>query len=281
MWINKATKLFPFLILLPAIAYGYSPFVTDDAGTTVKHTFQIEQYFYSLLQVGQDSADAVSSGEDFQGLGDATAFPMTFAYGLSDRIELNFSPTYYLKPVGNFSRVTNYTLNLKWRLMGDGEKGLNLALKPSLIAPASTTQQEYGLGNALWNYGMTFIASQLSEKYELHFNTGYTRAPYNGNYMVGMVIDPNRTNLYSVSIAPVFKISDQIKVGFDTGFATNPNEPDHSLTAYGLVALIYSPTKDVDLGIAYQRNAANLGIAYGASGSYISRIQFGMTYRFN
>ena len=266
---------------LPAAAY--MPLNTDDAGTTAKGGYQIEQYFYSLVQVGQSSTglDAVSSGEDYQGVDNARAFPFAFSRGVTDNLDLQFTPTYYLQPLGSFSRVANYTLNVKWRFLGDGEKGLNLALRPQLIAPASTTQQEYGIGNARWNYGLTFIASQFSENYELHFNAGYQQAPYNNSLTVGLSADARRTDLYSVSVAPVWTISSKWKVALDVGFNTNPNMPDPMLTRYGLVALMYFPTKDLDVGVSYQRNASTFDVAFGGSGAYVSRLQVGVTYRFD
>lgn len=266
---------------LPAAAY--MPLNTDDAGTTAKGGYQIEQYFYSLLQVGQSSTgpDAVSSGEDYQGVDNARAFPFTFSRGMTDTLDLQFAPTYYLQPLGSFSRVANYTLNVKWRFLGDGEKGLNLALRPQLIAPAGTTQQEYGIGNARWNYGLTFIASQFSDNYELHFNAGYQQAPYNNSYTVGLSTDARRTDLYSVSVAPVWNISSKWKVALDVGVNTNPNMPDPTLTRYGLVALLYYPMKDLDVGVSYQRNASTFDVAFGGSGAYVSRLQVGVTYRFD
>lgn len=266
---------------LPAAAY--MPLNTDDAGTTSKGGYQIEQYFYSLLQVGQSSTEpaAVSSGEDYQGVDNARAFPFTFSRGMTDNLDLQFAPTYYLQPLGSFSRVANYTLNVKWRFLGDGEKGLNLALRPQLIAPAGTTQQEYGIGNARWNYGLTFIASQFSENYELHFNAGYQQAPYNNSYTVGLSTDARRTDLYSVSVAPVWNISSKWKVALDVGVNTNPNMPDPTLTRYGLVALLYYPMKDLDVGVSYQRNASTFDVAFGGSGAYVSRLQVGVTYRFD
>ena len=184
-----------WLLLSSYPVAAYLPFTTDDAGTNAKGSFQVEQYFYTLLLVGQGSTDtgSVSSGEDYQGVGNARAFPFAISRGLTDNIDLQFTPTYYLQPLGSFSRVANYTLNLKWRFMGDGETGLNLALRPQLIAPSSTAQQEYGIGNAAWNYGLTFIASQFGENYELHFNAGYLRAPYHGAYTVGLSEDANRS----------------------------------------------------------------------------------------
>jgi len=272
-----------WLLLGSPPVVAYMPFNTDDAGTADKGSYQIEQYFYTLLQVGQGSTDtdSVSSGEDYQGVGNARAFPFAFSRGLTDNIDLQFTPTYYLQPLGSFSRVANYTLNLKWRFMGDGETGLNLALRPQLIAPSSIAQQEYGLGNAAWNYGLTFIASQFGENYELHFNAGYLRAPYNGAYTVGLSEDASRTNLYSVSLAPVWNLSPNWKIGLDGGINTNPNEPAPSMTRYGLVALMYSPTKDLSFGLSYQRNASTFEAAWGGSGAYVSRLQVGVTYRFD
>jgi len=264
-------------------SHSYAPLNTDDAATTAKGANQIEQYFFSILQVGQTSEgqDSISSGEDFNGIGDATGFPLTYARGLTDNSEVSFSPTYYLAPLGNFPRVGNYTFNYKHRFLGDGEKGLNLALKPSVILPASVTQQEFGIGNAAWNYGVTFIASHFSESAEIHFNTAYIRTPYNNNYVVGQSTESKRTNLYLLSVAPVLKLTSQIKFALDVGLNTNPNESDNSLTMYGQVAVIFSPDKDVDMGLAYQRNANNFGVAFGNAGPYTSRVQLGVTYRFD
>lgn len=274
---------FGWLLLSSLPVAAYMPLNTDDAGTTAKGGYQIEQYFYSLLQVGQSSTgpDAVSSGEDYQGVDNARAFPFAFSRGMTDNLDLQFAPTYYLQPLGSFSRVANYTLNVKWRFLGDGEKGLNLALRPQLIAPAGTTQQEYGIGNARWNYGLTFIASQFSENYELHFNAGYQQAPYNNSYPVGLSTDARRTDLYSVSVAPVLNLSSKWKVALDVGINTNPNMPDATLTRYGLIALLYYPIKDLDVGVSYQRNASTFDVAFGGSGAYVSRLQIGVTYRFD
>ena len=269
--------------LVSGQASAYMPLNTDDAGTTVKGGYQVEQFMYSLLLVGQSSVagGVTTTGEDYQGIDNATAFPFTFSRGLTDNIDLQFAPTYYLQPLGSFSRVSNYTLNLKWRFYGDGEKGLNFALRPQLIAPAGTTQQEYGIGNARWNYGLNFIASQFSENYELHVNAGYMSAPYNNAYAVGMNTEGRRTDLFSASVAPVWNFAPQWKLALDVGVNTNPSTSDLTFTRYGLIALLYYPVKDLDIGVSYQRNASSFDVALGGSGAYVSRIQFGVTYRFD
>ena len=271
------------LLLFNPAVLAYLPLNTDDAGTTTKGGYQIEQSFYSLIEVGQGAHTGAltTSGEDYQGSGNASAFPFTFSRGLTDNIDWQFSPTYYLQPAGAYSRVTNYTLNMKWRFYGDGETGLNFALKPQLIAPASTAQQENGLGNARLNYGLNFIASQFGENSEVHANAGYTNAPYNNAYSVGLSTDARRTDLYSVSVAPVWVISSKWKLALDVGINTNPTATDPTLTRYGLIALLHYPLKDLDVGVSYQRNASTFNVAFGGSGEYVSRLQVGVTYRFD
>jgi hypothetical protein len=284
-WLPVFASIFStlFILLTPVICFGYAPLNTDDAGTTAKGTNQVEQYFFSIIQAGQNNEgqSSTSSGEDFSGIGNAIGFPFNYTRGLTENADLTFTPTYYLAPLGNFSRVGNYTFIYKWRFLGDGEKGTNLALRPSVILPAGTTQQEYGLGNAALNYGFTFIASQFWDSAELHFNAGYLRAPYDNNYLIGQSADPHRANIYSVSIAPVWKISSQLKLAVDVGINTNPNESDSTATMYGLIGLLYSPVKEIDIGLAYQRNANTPGIAVGAPGPYTSRLQVGVSYRFD
>ena len=57
---------------------------------------------------------------------------------------------------------------MKWRYLGDGERGLNAALKPMLILPATVDQQIYGLGNSALNAGLTAIFSYYWQSLELH-----------------------------------------------------------------------------------------------------------------
>ena len=87
--------------------------------------------------------------------------------------------------------------------------------------------------------------------------------------------------MYAVSLALVWVISPQWKVALDAGVNTNPSATDLSLTRYGLVALLYYPMKDLDIAVSYQRNASTFEAAWGGSGAYVSRLQVGVTYRFD
>ena len=153
-------------------------------------------------------------------------------------------------------------------------------MKPQVILPAGSEQQVYGIGNALVNYGLTGIASRYWDQAELHLNASYLRAPYNPNYLMGFTTDPKRTNLYFFSAAPVWVVSPKFRLALDVGFNTNPEEPEQSLTTFLMLAMIYSPTKDVDFGISYQRNAPNFGTIFAGDAPYTSRFQVGVTFRF-
>ena len=264
-------------------AFAYAPLNTDDAATVAKGSNQLEQYFFLISEYSPavTPEDGFSTGENYEGTGLARGFPLAYARGLTDALDASFSPTFYATPSGGFSPIGNYTFAMKWRYAGDGEHGVSAALKPMLILPAAVDQQIYGLGNSAINAGLTSIFSYYLQSLEVHANVSYFRAPYDPNYQVGFSADAKRTNLYAVSVAPVWQFAPRFKLALDVGVNTNPNEPDPSLTTYAMLALIYSPTKEVDLGIAYQRNATNFGTMFSANEANTSRFQAGVTYRFD
>ncbi len=263
--------------------HAYAPLNTDDAGTVGHRTNQLELYGSFAKEHGApgDQVDPTTATVDYEGGGAVRSAPFTYTRGITDELDAFVGAAYYGTPRGSFSPVTNYTFGVKWRFYGDGESGLNLALKPQVILPATNAQQNYGVGNAALNYGVIAIASYFWEDAELHANVAYLRAPYNSSQSVGFSTDPNRTNLYSVSVAPVWRVTSQFKLALDAGINTNPVVADQSLINYGMVAAIYSPAKTLDLGLSFQRYAANFGTVFSGSGAYTNRIQAGVTWRFD
>jgi hypothetical protein len=270
-------------LTLTPLSHGYAPLNTDDAGTVGHKTNQVELYGSFAKEYGakSDQVDPTSAIVDYEGGGAVRALPFTYTRGITDELDAFVGATYYGTPKGRFSSVTNYSFGVKWRFYGDGETGLNFALKPQVILPATNVQQNYGVGNAALNYGVIAIASYFWEDAELHANVGYLRAPYNTSQSVGFSNDPNRTNLYAVSVAPVWRVTLQFKLALDAGINTNPVVPDQSLINYGMVAAIYSPAKTLDFGLSFQRYAANFGTVFSGSGAYTNRIQAGVTWRFD
>jgi len=273
--------LFLALLLIPAIVHAFEPLNTDDAGTVKASGNQIEQYFFSINRNGgSQQADIVTPGEEYTGRTDAKAFPFTYTHGLSDQVEASLSMTYFNEPSGTFSKFSNYVLASKWRFYEDNDLDYALAVKPIVILPAGKHQQVAGLGLAAFNYGVNFIGSKYWEDIELHVNAVYMRSPYNTNYSVGTTTDLNRTNIFLLSIAPVWSISKNLKIALDLGAVTNPPSSEQYLSHYALIAGIYSLTESIDLGVSYMRTGANYSETFAAQPAGATRSEVGVTWRF-
>ncbi|MBU3557238.1 hypothetical protein ICN18_06300 [Polynucleobacter sp. Ross1-W9] len=269
------------LLLLPGISFAFEPLNTDDAGTVKAGGNQIEQYFFSINRHGgAQQADVVTQGEEYTGRTDAKAFPFTYTRGLSETVEASFSMTYYNEPSGNYSKFSNYVFASKWRFYEDEEAGYALAIKPTVVLPAGKQQQVAGLGLAAFNYGMNFIASKYWEALELHLNAIYMRSPYNTNYSVGTTTELNRTNIYLISLAPVWLVRKDLKIALDIGASTNPPASEQYLSHYALIAGIYSLTESVDLGVSYMRTGLNYGATFASQTASATRSEVGITWRF-
>ena len=269
------------LLVVPAITYAFEPLNTDDAGTVKAGGNQIEQYFFSInRQGGLQETDIITAGEEYTGRTDAKAFPFTYTRGLSDQVEASIAMTYYNEPSGNYSKFSNYVLASKWRFYEDEPQGYALAIKPTLVLPAGKQQQVAGLGLAAVNYGVNFIASKYWDSVELHMNMMYMRAPYNTNYSVGLSSDSNRTNIFVVSVAPVWSICKDFKIALDIGATTNPPSSEQYLSHYALIAGILSLTENIDLGFSYMRTGMNYGETFAAQQAGATRSEVGVNWRF-
>lgn len=275
-----------FLLLLAFVSItgnAFEPLNTDDAGTVPKGLNQIEQYFFKVVEHGSGSVaavDVVTPGEEYFGKGGAKAFPFTYTRGLADNIEASIGTTYFSTPRGNYSPISNKVFAIKWRFLEGDDKQWALAIKPSITLPGSPQQQVYGLDYAMPNYGFNLIGSKYWDAVELHMNASYMKALYNTNYLIGGGPSFNRTNILFISVAPVWRVSDAVKLALDAGITTNPPSNEQSLTSYALVATIIALTEDIDIGISYMRSAANMGIAFSNSGVSASRSEIGFTWRF-
>jgi hypothetical protein len=270
-----------FVFALSFAAHAFEPLNTDDAATIGRNVNQIEQYIYVLNNKAAEDVSVINSnGEEFRGLGRATAAPFTYTRGLSETVEASFASTYYANPNGNYSPLSNYVLGLKWRFLGDGEKGWAFAVKPTVTLPASTSQQAVGIGFASTNYELTLISSYYWDQVHVHSNVSYARNPYNTNYPVNGSIEPLRTNAYAFSIAPVWVVNARWRLALDFGAGSNILLNANRFSDYGMVAATYSITPDVDLGLSIMRSAANFGTVFSGSGVYSLRSEAGVTWRF-
>ena len=272
------------IAVLAAIAlpvHAFEPLNTDDAGTVGKKVNQIEQYFYVLHNnVAGNPGSVATPGEEFRGVGNAKAFPFTYTHGLSDTTELSLATTYYATPRGSYSPLANNIIGLKWRFMGDGASGLGMAIKPSITLPGSTSQQVQGLALAQTNYELNYILSYYWDSFQVHTNISYARNPYNKNYPISGSYAPYQINLVSGSIAPIWIVNTWLKLALDFGSSIDTSTTAAAVNDYGMVAAIFSITKNVDIGVSYLQSGTTPSNAVSGKGITSDRSEIGVTWRF-
>jgi hypothetical protein len=281
---NLLLALMTFFLISQALAF--EPLNTDDAGTVKKGGNQIEMYFYSINKINQPTGpgqDISSPGAEFSGPGSTKSFPFTYTRGVAENVEIAIGTQYNATPrASNYSPISTYALNAKWRFWGEEGESWNFAIKPILQFPDSKQQQVIGFGQAAFNYGATFISSYyLNESLETHINVGYMRSPYNVNYLNGGSASPLRLNIYSASIAPVWNVTDRFRLALDFGVQTNPPETEQQSTMFGMVAAIIGLSENVDFGISMMRSAQNTGLVLVGNGANSTRLDAGITWRFD
>jgi hypothetical protein len=278
------------LLLLPlwmaCNAYAFEPLNTEDAGTVKKNSNQLELYFdmvHDSTPSTGGSQSIVVPGEEFVGKkGDLKFFPFTYTRGIAENAELSIGATYYATPRGNFSPISNNTFAIKWRYFGEDGVGLNLALKPIIQMPVTGSQQAAGFGQAATNYGINFIGSNYwGEDLQLHMNVMYLCSPYNPNYLNGGSAAPLREDIWTISAAPVVKVTERLSLALDVGFQTNPPSNEQYTVMYGMVAAIIKITNDVDLGLSIQRSGSKMNDVMTGHGPNTTRTYGGLTWRFD
>jgi len=273
-------------LFLTSRAQAFEPLNTDDVGTVKKGGNQIEMYFYSINKVNQPTGpgqDISSPGTEFLGPGSTNSFPFTYTRGIAENVEIAIGTQYNATPRASiYSPISNYTLNAKWRFLGEEGDNWGFAIKPILQFPDTKQQQVVGFGQAAFNYGATFISSYyLNESLEAHINVGYMRSPYNVNYLNGGSASPLRLNIYSASIAPVWNVMDGLRLALDFGVQTNPPSTEQQSTMYGMLAAIIGLSKSVDFGISMMRSGQNTGLVLVGNGPNSTRLDTGITWRFD
>jgi hypothetical protein len=272
-----------FTFLVPIFSFAYEPFLTDDAGTTPKGKNQIDLYYVHIMEKSDPYGpiDVSNPGEEFiSSASSAVLLPFAYYRGLTDNFELGAGTSYYGLPTGNYSPFANFALSAKYRFYGDAENGWAFALRPSFTFAHTISQQEDGLGMAIPGFGLAAIGSYYADNYEVYMNFSYLHQPYNSNYPVGQGVEELRTELYQLSVAPVWKLSDKVRIGLDLGMVTNVVTADQNSYDYFVMPVItYSPVEDIDFAISYLRVSRSLGDEF-LQGPFTSTLKVGMSYHF-
>jgi hypothetical protein len=186
-----------------------------------------------------------------KGLDASTTLPYTFR----SKQEINSTTT----KVDGFNDIT---IDFKYQLLE--LDGLKLAIKPGAILPAGKSSE--GLSDGKFGFSAALLATRefADGKIAVHTNAGYERH----NYKDPAVNDASRSDIYSFSIAGEFEVADGLKLGLDTGLATNADKTSHTPPAYALGGATYELGKLLDIYVGAKfgltRPEADLTSLFGA-----------------
>lgn len=232
------------VVLMPIPGRAFQPLITDDTGTQGAGGNQLEG---SLSRTN----DKYTSGEDVTR--EAVA---VYTRGITDTLDVFLGLPYQrISPAGAMkeSGWSNTALGAKWRFHDDDKSKLSFALRPELQLPVSDSKEARGLGTARTAWRLDLLMTQETGFGAVHANLASTRV----NYEDSALNDATRQSQYRLSVAPVWDVTGQWKLAFDTGITTNPDRTQKSRMGYVELGAIYAPIKDLDLALGVIRNVSD------------------------
>jgi hypothetical protein len=241
------------LVLLPAGVSAQQLLTTTDTGTQGAGGNLIETaYSHERVRERTRAEDAKEKGT-----GRAHTLDVTYTYGLTETLDIyagvsharlrarakGFEEGVFIgSDKESASGFGNTTIGAKWRFFDNEESGTSLAINPEIALPVSSQRQEDELGSGRTSGSLTFVLSQSLPFGSLNFNAGIGR-------------DRNRhedsTRIRSFSVAPVWEISEQWKLAFDTGFERSRQDGTTERSRFSEITAVYAPVEGVEVSIAY------------------------------
>ncbi|NTU57538.1 MAG: transporter [Chlorobiaceae bacterium] len=231
--------------------YASHPLITDDTNSQGKGRFQLE--LNTEFSRDRESASGISE------VAHGTTASAMLSYGLSDRIDLIAGvPTQWSRLEENGSVTADnsgmgdLTLEIKYRLLENRDKGVSLAIKPGVSIPSG--DESKGFGNGKVSGGVMVIATRESKLCSYHVNFGYTR----NEYRLADVQNSMRNDIWHASLAAMVNVSSALRAVTDIGIETNSSRTSDIAPAFIIGGLIYgvSDNMDLDLGIKGGLNRA-------------------------
>ncbi len=261
--ISNLAKAIVIMVFMTGTAFGAHPLITDDTGTNGKGKFQVEltgEFAYE-----KEKSDGITVKEKGYEAGIAVSA------GLLDTLDIICAIPYQWNKaeedgttVSDENGISDASLELKWRFFE--QNGLSFALKPSITIPSG--DEDKGLGTGRVGYGATFIATKEIAPFTFHINLGYAH----NEYKLEEDEDSNEKNIWHISLAGLYEVSDNLQVVANIGVERNPDKESGTDPSFALIGLIYSITPDLDV---------DLGFKAGLSGTETdAALLTGLTMRF-
>lgn len=220
--------------LLPLVAHGAHPLITEDTGTQGQGGFQLE----ITAESGFDRDAGVT--ERTSGLA------VVLSYGATDNLDAIVALPYQRVTTeqggtrDSESGNGDVGLDLKWRFY---EKDLlSFALKPGITLPAG--DENRGLGAGKSTYSMFLVTTIAPEPWEFHLHLGYADYPNK----LG-----EREDRWHASFAAGYTFDSRLRLVMDLGTNTNPDPAVNEQPAFLIVGLIYPVSKKLELDLGYKK----------------------------
>jgi hypothetical protein len=257
-------------LLCPASPVGAAhPLITDDAGTLGVGGWQLELQS-DLLRIDRVAAPGGVPVEQRRKL---DIFMTELSCGVAENLDVQFGLGHLKQRTTENSIVMaesngmgDATLDLKWRFHESG--GFSFALKPGLTLPTGDENEGLGTGRVSW--GMTLIAAWDIGSWTVLGNLAYSRARFG----LPQQATDSRSDLWRVSGGATYALTGQARLVGEVGVRSNESRNDpyplDGNSQFGMVGLIYSFNKNVDLDVGFRRrlNRAEFDKAFLAGAAF-------------
>jgi len=231
---RKCLYCISFFIVLSGPANAIHPLITDDTGTQNIGGIEIEL----AGEYGYENEDGTKEYAAEAGI--------SLAAGVYETIDIVLGIPYQwikTRETGNNSSehgIGDLACEIKWRVFENGP--LSLALKPGLIFPTGDDGKE--LGNGKSGYSGYLVGTYGEEDYAIHINGGYCR---NRNVL------GDRENLWHVSIAGEYGLTERFTLVFNCGCERNASTDDDTIPVFMIAGAAYAINDllDIDCGIKW------------------------------
>jgi hypothetical protein len=219
-------RVLPWLAaLVISPVWADHPLFTEDTDVLDKGQWELELHG----ERARDRQDGVTTR--------SSEIVAKLARGVADKVEAEIELP-YLREVTNGGVAEgrgDASLSLKWRFY-ESER-LSLAFKPSLLVP--TGRDELGLGAGKMRWGTALAAAYELGKVELLGHLGYT---HNRN-RIG-----ERKELWHVSAAVRYAVTEKLKLVVDAGHESNPDPAAGSGLRDFVYGVLYDLRENIELG---------------------------------
>jgi hypothetical protein len=207
--------IFFALLFFSSSAFAAMPLTTDDAGTVEKGNFQLEGSFDAARQDHHDREFSPS---------------VTLTYGLFGKMDMGVGSSYlFLHPKEgkNENGLGDTELKMKFRLFDEKDWIPAFAITGNLKIP--TASDSKGLGSGKTDFSTnTIFTKNLSERWVLHLNLGYT-----------FIGEHGENNEFNYSLAGQFLLSDKWALVGEIGRVNNFNGHKSDDPISGLIGTYY------------------------------------------